>query len=274
MSSEITFSRFAHFDTNILSTLAKKETLWELLQEFLHSNDLCLAIGSGQIAELNSDDRLHEPLNDLLTTVPSALIKTHDVILDEEVKSHPHRRTDTLFQYPLNALFGKSDFGKSLSSPELTEARNEQKQMSQIWTQKLVSLKSNFPPSKTGKYTREQAPDFAWVLIIQQLRDKYYDFLQQFENDVGNFNADVFLSAQIFGYVTFYKYYLTGLEPTKASDFGDMFHLNSMPYCKLVVVERNMCEILNQIKMNSSILDGTVVKNIKFLDDWDWNEEN
>lgn len=273
MTPEITFSRFAHFDTNILSTLAKDKSLWRPLQEFLHSNDLCLAIGSGQIAELNSDDRLHEPLNDLLTFVPSALIKTHEVILDEEVKSHPHKRIDTLFQYSLNALLGKPDFGNYLSSPELTEARNEQKQTSQTWMQRLFSLKSNFPPSKTGKYTREQAADFAWIITIQQLRDKYLNFLEQFKNDVGEFHADVFLSVQIFGYVTFYKYYLTEQQP-KQSDFGDMFHLHAMPYCKLVIVERNMCEVLNQIKKNSNILNGVVIRNIKFLKDWNWIEEN
>lgn len=274
MFSEITFSRFAHFDTNILSTLAKNEALWEPLQEFLHSHDLCLAIGSGQISELSSDDRLHEPLNDLLTAAPSALIKTHDVILDEEVKSYPYKRTDTLFQYPLNALLGKPDFGDYLSSAELTKARDEQKQTSYTWMQNLTSLKPNFPPGKSGKYTRAQAPFFANVLTFQELVSEYSSFLQQFKDNYNSINFEVFLSIRIKDFVTFYKYYLTGLEPTKASDFGDMFHLHAMPYCKLVVVERNMCEILNQIKMNSSILDGTVVKNIKFLDDWDWNEEN
>lgn len=272
MSQNITFSRFAHFDTNILSTLAKNQSLWQSLQDFLDANDLCLAIGEGQFAELNSDDRLHQPLNDLLTAVPSAIIKTHQIILDEEVNAHLGKRTDTLLQYPLNTLFGTNDLSNYLSSPELTEVRREQKQNSQTWMQRLIALQSNFPPDKNGKYTRAQAKDFAWIMTIQELRAEYLNFLKQFQEDVSPFNAETFLSVQIKAYAIFYKYYLTGREP-QPTDFGDLFHLHAMPYCKLVVVERNMCEILNQVKRNSNVLNGVIVKNIRFLSDWQWVEE-
>lgn len=67
----------------------------------------------------------------------------------------------------------------------------------------------------------------------------------------------------------FYKYYLAGQEP-KASDFGDMFHLYDIPYCKLAIMERNMCDILNQIKKNHKVLDGVAVMNKDFLVDWKW----
>lgn len=272
MSQNITFSRFAHFDTNILSTFAKNQSLWQPLQDFLKANDLCLAIGEGQFAELNSDDRLHQPLNDLLTAAPSAIVKNHQIILDEEVKAHPGKRTETLLQYPLNALFGTNELSNYLSSAELTEARGEQKQNSQVWMQRLIALQSNFPPDKNGKYTRAQAPFFAWTMTIQELQAEYLSFLQQFQEDVSQFNDESFLSVQIKAYAIFYKYYLTGREP-QPTDFGDMFHLHAMPYCKLVVVERNMCEILNQVKRNSHVLNGVVVKNIRFLSDWQWAEE-
>ena len=74
------------------------------------------------------------------------------------------------------------------------------------------------------------------------------------------------------GLAVFYKYYLSGGTP-QDSDFGDMFHLHAMPYSKLVIVERNMCAMLNQIKRKHHVLDGVVVKNLRFLDDWNWTEE-
>src|SRR5215213_7684315 len=106
MTQEISFSRFVYFDTNILSILAKDSARWRPLQDFLYRDDLCIAVSGAQVAELSSDTRLHQPLNDLLTAVPSVLIKTADVILDEEVQAHPGRRKGTLMQYPLNTLFG------------------------------------------------------------------------------------------------------------------------------------------------------------------------
>jgi|GEM_PF-1312288 len=272
MPQEISFSRFAYFDTNILSILAKDQARWRPLQDFLYRDDLCIAVSGAQVAELSSDTRLHRPLNDLLTAVPSVLIKPADVILNEEVQAHPRRRTATLLQYPLNALHGKQDFAQYLSSPELAEARREQRQTAQEWMRRLVDLKSNFPPSKTGKYTSDQADFFAWIITIQQLSGSHREFMERFRNDVANFKADVFLSAQIMGYAVFYKYYLAGRTP-QDSDFGDMFHLHAMPYCKLVVVERNMCEVLRQVKRKHKVLDGVVLKNLRFLDDWTWTEE-
>jgi len=138
--------------------------------------------------------------------------------------------------------------------------------------QRLDDLKPNFPASKSGKYIPAQAYDFAWILTIQQLAGSHPDFMQRFQNGVANFKAEIFLSAQIMGYAVFYNYYLAGRTP-QGSDFGDMFHLHAMPYCKLVVVERNMCDVLNQVKRNNKVLEGVVVKNLKFLDDWNWTEE-
>lgn len=221
MSQEISFSRFVYLDTNILSILAKDQSQWRPLQDFLYRDDLCIAVSGAQVAELSSDTRLHEPLNALLTAVPSALIKPAHVILDEEVNAHPLRRTAPLMQYPLNALYGKQDFAQYLSSPELAEARCEQRQGAQEWMQRLTDLKANFPPSKTGKYTSDQADLFAWIITIQQLSGSHHEFMQRFRNDVANFKAEVFLSAQIMGYAIFYKYYLAGLTP-KDSDFGEV----------------------------------------------------
>lgn len=273
MAREISFSRFTYFDTNILSILAKEQARWRPLQDFLYRDDLCIAVSGAQVAELSSDTRLHRPLNDLLTAVPSVLIKTADVILDEEVQAHPGRRAGTLMQYPLNALFGTQDFAQYLSSPELAEARRNQRQTAGLWMQKLIDLKPNFPPSKTGKYTAAQAKEFAWIMTIQQLSGTHLEFLRRFQHDVASLNADAFPSAQIMGYAMFYKYYLAGRTP-RDSDFGDMFHLHAMPYCKLVVVERNMCEVLRQVKRNHKLLDGVVLKNLRFLDDWTWTEES
>lgn len=101
MSKEVTFTRFVHPDTGIVSTLIEDKTLWQPLGDFLFDNDLCLAIGEGQVAELNSDDRLRAPFVELVTTVPSAFVKRHDLILDEEVEAYPERRTKSLLSSPI-----------------------------------------------------------------------------------------------------------------------------------------------------------------------------
>ncbi len=84
MANEISFTRFAHADTNILSNVSKDPTLWRPVQDFLHSNDLCLGISSAQVAELSQAKHLRESLNVLLTAVPSVIIKAADKVLSED----------------------------------------------------------------------------------------------------------------------------------------------------------------------------------------------
>lgn len=176
MSKGVTFTRFVHPDTGIVSTIIKDKTLWQALGDFLFDNDLCLAIGEGQVAELNSDDRLHQPFVELITTVPSAFVKRHDLILAEEVEAYPQRRTQSLLSSPITSLTDKPTLIKFLSSPELTKARTEQRITSQTWGKLLQDLKSNFPPDRNGKYTREQAPFFPKIMTIQQLTGVHNEF--------------------------------------------------------------------------------------------------
>ncbi|HMG72996.1 MAG TPA: hypothetical protein VK582_05800 [Pyrinomonadaceae bacterium] len=203
MANEISFTRFAHPDTNIISIVCKDLGLWRPLDDFLRANDLCLGISGAQVAELSDAKHLHESLNVLLTAVPSVIIKTADTVLGEEVRSHPERRKDTLLSYPLNALLGTSSFGDYLSTPALGKARAEQRLAAQQWIQRLENLRSNFPPTKSGEYTKEQADEFAWLLTVQELAASHLEFLKGFKDDVSNLKAKVFLSQRIMGYANY-----------------------------------------------------------------------
>ena len=272
MAVDISFTRFAHADTNILSMVVKDLKLWRPLQDFLHSNDLCLGISNAQVAELSDAKTLHESLNVLLTAVPSATIKNADVVLAEEVSSHPNRPSVSLFAYPLNALLGTSSFGEFLASSDLAEARQQQRLAAQEWMDKVGSLKSNFPPSKSSKYVAAQADSFVWNLVVQELGSSHAEFLRLFKDDVRKLHIPVFRSVRIMGYVIFYKYYVSD-QKLNPSDFGDMFQLYDLPYCKLAVMERNIGEFLIQIKRNHDVLDGVTIMNKDLLKDWEWLEE-
>jgi len=264
-----TFSRFVYFDTNILSHFAKNKQLWSKLSEFLTENDLTLAV-SVQVAELSDAKSLHQSLTELFVSVPSALVKSWDVILNEEVKAHPEKRTETLLTYPLNAIIfdGVQKLRDFFSSKNLRDARKDQLENAQQYAKRHTDLKGNFPPSKTGKYTREQADEFAWIQVMQWLGDTHRDFLASFQNNIKNFRPEVFLSVRLFAHLIFYKYYLGRREPNKISDFGDLSHLFLIPYCDLAIMERDLCNVLNQIKRHQDTLASTIVRDIDFVKTW------
>jgi len=269
-----TFSRFAYFDTNIISDIAKNRSLWNSLYAFLEEHDLTLGLSTGQVAELADARELHPSLVALFFSVPTALLKTWDVIIAEEVQAHPQRRTQSLLMYPVNAMLlqdgGVEELCEFLSSEQLAEARRQQLLCAQQMGARHARLKGNFPPSKSGKYVRKQADEFADFQVMQWLVEDHREFLKAMRADITAFHSEVFLSVRLFAYVLFYKYYLGNREPRKLSDFGDLGHLFYIPYCELAVMERDLCNILNQIKRNHDILENTSVKNIDFLSQWDW----
>lgn len=268
---EISFTRFLYPDTNIMGILAKDTSLWRRMQDFLYEHDLCIAVSGAQAAELSEVQRLHNELNLLLTALPSVLVKTPDEILDEEVRSYPNVRSETLVMYYLNALLGKSDLASFLSSPELKDARRQQKEAAQQMPERMTSLKSNFPPSPSGKYSWEQAPLFVWALTVQSLASTHRSFILQFKSNASEFKGESLRSFQIFAYALFYKYYLYNKKP-QLSDFGDMHHLAVVPYCNLVILEREMSNTLNHIKCDYDILKGVTITNVDFFKDWQWTD--
>jgi hypothetical protein len=132
--------------------------------------------------------------------------------------------------------------------------------------------KRNFTPSNSGQYTRQQATEFAAVIVMQWLAQTHRQFLRAFENRAQDLHTEVFLSVRLLALVNFYKYHLGRRDPAKLSDFGDEFHLAYIPYCQLAIMERDLCDVLNQIKRHQDALDSTVVRNIDFFRDWDWED--
>lgn len=259
-----TYSRFIYLDTNILSHLCTKTDLYRPFFDFLTRNDLTIAISAGLLAELSQVTRKHTDLDLLLTMCPSALVKTGEMLLQEEVQAHPNYRNETLMLYPLNSLMGSKFLEEHLSSSELAEARRIQLTFAEQQEERHRRLKGNFPPSKSGKYTKKQAPEFVWNDTCQWLLSQHTTFMKPFMENIADFKAEVFLSVQLSAYVRFYKYYLGGRNP-KLSDFGDLFHLASIPYCEMAILERDLCEILKQIKSHRRMLENVRVENIDFI---------
>lgn len=274
MSSEYTFSRFVYFDTGIVSHVANRlimddAQLWQSLFDLLTQNDLTLGVSDALLAELHDADRLHDSIVRLFASVPSALLKNGEMILDEEVEAYPESRTESLWLRLFN-INRQEEIRGLLSNELLSEARGVQLQHAEQMRPHLVQVRGNFLPSSTGQYTRNQANEFATAIVNQWLNTTHPDFLL----GVRGLSPNSFLSLRLYAYVVFYIYYLGRREPENLSDFGDLFHLASIPYCELAVMERDLCEVLNQIKRNADIpnnpLASTTVRNIEFFGDWVW----
>jgi len=222
---------------------------------------MAIALATAQVVELSSAKRLHWGLKELLGNLRSVLTKPPDVILEEEVKSYPNRRTNNLTLVHLNTVKGMNIVSQLLSS---TKARERQLLDAKQMKSQLDIVKANYPKTKIGKYCREQAEGFTWRITFQWLAQTHSSFVKELMDRESEFKAEVFRSIQLFAFYLFYKHYMQERE-VRLTDFGDLFHMATIPYCKLVIVEKDMCNILNQIKSHHKMLGDVEIEDIRFL---------
>jgi hypothetical protein len=254
-----------YFDKNIISMIIEQPELYRPLFNFLFENHFCIAISDALLIELSQETRKQADFNTFFTILPSAKIKSFETIIEEEVKSYPKMRIDTLLLRPTISDLGKETITSLLISDNIKEAQRLQLLHAKEMKQHLESVKSNFPPSNQGKYNREQAEVFTWMLTVQWLKGNHSDFMKKLNDNRRLLKAEVFPSIQLFAYYVYYKYYLNNRQPRTLSDFGNLFRLFYFPYCKLIILERDMCSILNQIKSHCRVLDGVEVSDADFF---------
>jgi hypothetical protein len=264
MSQNYSYSRCVYFDTNIISIIVEHPEWYRPLFNFLFKNNFHIALSDALLVELSQATRKHDEFNTFFTLLPSAKIIGFEAVIEEEVKSYPKMRADTLLLWPTNLEFGRQTITSWLGSDKIREARRKQLLYAKDMKQYLESVRSNFPPSR-GKYNIEQAEIFAWMVTAQWLKGSHPDFMKKLNDKRRLLKTEAFPSIQLFAYYVYYKYYLDNRQPKAPSDFGDLFHIFYFPYCKLIVLERNMCNILNEIKSHFKMFEGVEVKNVDFF---------
>ena len=265
MSRSYYHSECVYLDTNIISIIVEHPEWYSRLFNFLFENHIYIAFSDVLLTELSQAKRKHNDFNTFFTILPSAEIKSFETIIEEEVKSYPKIGTDNLLLRSTNLELDEQTIASWLSADETKAAREKQLLRAKKMRQHLEIVKTNFPPSNQGKYSRGQAEIFAWMVTAQWLKVSHPDFMRKLNDKRRLLKAEVFPSIQLFAYYVYYKYYLDNRQPKELSDLDCLFHLFYFPYCKLVIVESRMCSILNKIKSHSKILDNAEVTNVDFL---------
>ncbi|MCW5594122.1 MAG: hypothetical protein KIT07_03510 [Anaerolineales bacterium] len=272
---KFTYSRFAYFDTNIISYLAKEKNVWSKLRDFLFENNLTLAISGIHLAELSNVRRNHDDLKEMLLSIPSALVKNVDVVISEEIGAYPDDRDADLLYYPIQyALLqenGIRELEEQLGSYNLRKARVELDKQANSMAVQIMKLKQNFPTSKSGKYIREQGSQYSKEIVWQWLSKSHPEFTKNTQKE--QLDATRFKTVWVFSQMCFYRYYLNNRTFSKTSDFGDLHHCLLLSYCDLIVMERDLANLLKQIqKRNNQVLQAPI-HDIDFLYQQGWKQK-
>jgi hypothetical protein len=265
MSQNYNYPDCVYFDANIISRIVEHPEWYRPLFNFLFENHFCIAVSDTLLIALSQETIKQADFNTFFTLLPSAKTKSFEAIIKEEVKSYPKILTDALSLWPTKTDFGKETITSWLISDKIKEAQRKQLLHAKKMKQCLESVKSNFPPSNLGKYKIEQAEIFAWMVTVQWLMGSHPEFMKKLNDDRRLLKTEAFPSIQLFAYYVYYKCYVNNKQPKALPDFGDLFNLFYFPYCKLIILERDMYTILNRIKAHSKMLDGVELRNVDFF---------
>ena len=264
----ITYKSFLFFDTNILSELAADNSLVRPLFDYLTTKDYCIGFTGINLVELSDAFRKHDTLTDILLSLPSALIKGSDQILDEEIQSFPAPRNSPLMLTPLNHLLGEPNgrqtVRRQFAAKNTAKARSIMLQDANRMKEVLQQRLGNFPPARVNGrtvYTWDQATSFADLIIRQWLRRTV--------PEIDSAPADslkVFKTVRSYAMAVFSKYYVDRERPKQSSDFGDLFMAMQLPYFNGAIVERNLREHFRKIREKSDVLTHLdLLENVTFV---------
>lgn len=136
-----------YLDTNIYGMLAEAPECWGRIRSWLLDNEYLLGLSGANALELVDARWLPHNLACLLISTPSVVLKTVDMLVDEEIGAYPAKRTTTDVLVPLLSQILEPD-GPARIMPSALPASGS-------W---------HLIPPSLGKFTPEPKPEILSML--------------------------------------------------------------------------------------------------------------
>lgn len=269
----------AYFDTNIYRMLAGCPESWSPVRELLLDHNLVLGVSDANVLELSDVTEQHSDLARFLLGMPSALFKTTLQIMSEETQAYLEAEAVNPLLGPLCSLQFERDDPVAFTLERLFGDANVRAKRAEMTRNKPLFLKrirdtyENFEPVVSEDYTEEDAPYYAFQQIyLQFLCTEWPECARAVHQEMRPVSeADPTVLSRLRGFwpfslVQFYRYYLHDTRP-HGNDYGDFLQVVPIAYCRLAVVENDLCNELNHMRRAGVALRHTEVRNVRWLRD-------
>jgi hypothetical protein len=188
-------------------------------------------------------------------------------ILEEEMANYPSSAKIVLFHEPfineiIGSHLGNSGFQlllDSINAEILWDSMNDMKP----GYMKLFSWLPTTLPSLSEKIE----VDFMlhnFGVVIGELRKVNQEFVKSFRENPNSLDVKHFCGVYVSAAYVYYRYILKGITP-EPSDVGDIHQIFYFPYCREIVIEKSMSNILYQLKHERDIMVNTSIKTVRFV---------
>jgi len=266
-----TIFRLAYIDTNVVSEVSKRmEPERSALINLFASERIAPCYSTLSVIEIMEKQDLFRDYHECFGILPSLLVKGHDQLAEEEIKSYP----DPIGIDPvICSVWGLRD-------PHITDPREKLKKLialsgadrqRDIWKRDIpvilngmLSLVPNYPPAG-DKYTKKEIKEFVRLINYQHLALQFPSFIKTLESNGQTFDIDAFPSLKMRAFSTFYRFYDNKQRKSKDSDVFDILMSSVIPYIDIAYLEGDQAEILRKIKRIDPFISKLEVKTLADL---------
>jgi len=226
-----------YLDTNAWSSLAKGYKPIDSLKNWLKTNPYCFVLLSRfQVGELTKDTRLAEGVSNLASELPLIFVDRGT----NEMQGDPwyHVKHEKVMPISLPTASAKDAFSNFLKDRGIWTTMGNLNADKKAWQDMISDALSRVPPKR--KRSWREFPRFleSWI------RNRYDHNGMSFQPESIK-DPNRYIGLKLCAGVMFLRYYINrkGFEE---SDYLDFLHASDMPYSRIVVTERNLCECIRQ----------------------------
>jgi hypothetical protein len=257
--------RLVLLDTNALSEFAQQGESFRHFLTWSSTQPMFVPCFSPfSILEMRRRPDVYGRFKELFRVLPCMLVKSHEQLLEDEVRCYPDPSVIDPTLLGLSMLGGE---GMNLvrvldmaSEDEFFRSREK------YWNdgaaeivEGIASLVANFPPDRDS-YGRDEVRHFIEIAGFSQVAMRQHDFAKQtVEIESQAITIDAFPSVKATAYAVWHKFYADRNRKWTRSDAFDIIIASATPYVDAVVTESHLAESLRKTKRLDDFMENLTI---------------
>lgn len=261
--------RLVLLDTNALSEFAKQGDSFRHFLTWSSAQPMfvpCFSLFS--VLEMRRRPDVYGRFKELFRVLPCMLVKSHEQLLEDEVRCYPDPSAIDPTLLGFSMLGGEGmDLVRVLDTASEDEFfRGREKYWNdgaQDIVEGIASLVSNFPPDG-DTYRRDEVRHFVEMAGFSQVAMRQLDFAKQMlEIDNQAVSIGAFPSVKATTYAVWLKFYADRNRKWTRSDAFDIIIASAIPYVDAVVTESHLAERLRKTQRLDDFIDHLTIHTLR-----------
>lgn len=261
--------RLVLLDTNALSEFAKQDDSLDYFLAWSSTEPVvvpCFSLFS--VLEIRRKPDVYRRFKDLFRVLPCILMKSHEQLLEDEVRCYPDpsRIDPTLLGFSMLGGEGM-DIVRVLDTASAEESFQDRERhwndSAHDIVEGIASLAANFPPDG-ATYSRDDVRRFVEMAGFSQVAMRQRAFVEhRVEIEKQAVTIDAFPSVKATAYAVWHKFYTDRNRNWVRSDAFDIIISSATPYVDAVVTESHLAESLRKTKRLDDFIGDLVIHTLR-----------